>query len=276
LAQGTLRCRRAARPDRAMRPTLVNVALFTLALAQEEAPAEMNLDGKTFEERHGHKPFQNPEIKKKYDALGDVFGIMFVIACRAKHSKDVKGEAKAILEARDDKWNWDGYLEEMKKIQKDNIGDLKETCGQIPAKGLPKCRGGCADHHGDNFATRSACDSKCVKKFKDFESECHDKAEMLGNVYDVELGKLNSYQSCAALHCPDYPVTDGDNCDVDALNGCKDEMVTDMVKEATNDFCSSLWDWISEGEARDPATGDPIVFTEFFADTKEVRRSLRH
>ena len=34
---------------------------------------------------------------------------------------------------------------------------------------------------------------------------------------------------------------------MDALTACKDEMVTDMVKEATNDFCSSLWDWIAEG-----------------------------
>jgi hypothetical protein len=261
----------------------VNVALLALAQAQpEEAPpgddaaADINLDGKTFEERHGHPAFQNPEISEKYDTLGDVFGIMFTIACRAKHSKDVKGEAKAILEAKDDKWNWDAYLDEMKKIQKGNIGDFKQSCGQIPAQGLPKCRGGCADHHGDNFNTRSQCDAKCVTKYKDFESECHDKAEMLGNVYDVELGKLNSYQSCAALHCPDYPVTDGDDCDVDALTGCKDEMVTDMVKEATHDFCASLWDWIAEGNARDPGTGDPIVLTEFFTSTKEVRRMLRH
>merc|ERR1719359_1778933 len=230
----------------------------------------MNLDGKTFEERHGHPRYENPEISKKWDTMGDVFGIMFTIACRAKHSKDVKGEAKAILEAKGDKWNWDLYLEEMKKIQKGNIGNFKQSCGQIPAKGLPKCRGGCQDNHGDNFATRSQCDSKCVKKYRDFENECEGKAEMLGNVYDVELGKLNSYQTCAALHCPDYPVTDGDTCDVEALDGCKEEMVTEMVKEATHDFRASLWDWISETEARDPRTGDPIVFSELFAEHHHV------
>jgi len=242
----------------------------------EEGP-EPNMDGATFEERHGHERYKNPEIDKKWGAMDDVFGIMFTIACRAKHSKDVSGEAKAILKAGavGETYDWDDYLEEMKKIQKANIGDFKQSCGQIPAKGLPKCRGGCQDSHGDNFATRSQCDAKCVKKYRDFESECEGKAEMLGNVYDVELGKLNSYQSCAALHCPDYPVTDGDDCDVEALDGCKEEMVTDMVKTATHDFCASLWDWISETEARDPKTGDPIVFSQLFADVQqEPRRAL--
>ena len=46
---------------------------------------------------------------------------------------------------------------------------------------------------------------------------------------------------------------------MDALNTCKDEMVTEMMKEATTEFCTALWDWIYETEARDPATGDPVV-----------------
>lgn len=257
----------------------LNAALVVLALGHREEPvpeAAGDPSGATFEERHGHKRYENPEIAEKWDTMDDVFGIMFTIGCRSKHSKDVKGEAKHILEAKGEQWNWDLYLKEMDRIQKDNIGDFKQSCGQITAKGAPKCRGGCADNHGDNFDARSACDAKCVKKFNSFEQECQGKAEMLGDVYNVERGKLNSYQSCAAQHCPDYPVTDGDDCDMDALQACKDEMVTDMVKEATTDFCSSLWDWIAEGEARDPATGDPLVLTEFFASTQLVRRSLRH
>ena len=30
----------------------------------------------------------------------------------------------------------------------------------------------------------------------------------------VELGKLGNYLTCAEMHCPDYPVTDGETCDV--------------------------------------------------------------
>jgi len=236
--------------------------LALLAIARAEEP-------ETFEDRHGHPQYENPDITEKYEAWERFFEIMFEISCHSKHSTDVEGEAKAIwAKAPTD---FDAYVEEMKKIQAENIKGFETSCGMIPAEGLPKCRMSCQTQHGDSMGPRDACDSKCEQKYAEFESECHNKVETLGNVYDVELGKLSNYLGCANLHCPDYPITDGDSCDVDALNECKDKMVTDMMKEATTDFCSALWDWIYETEARDPATGDPVVLTQ-----QKIVRRLRH
>jgi len=231
----------------------VLVALFALLATSVDPEPE------TFEDRNGHEAFKNPEIDEKYDQWERFLEIMFVIACRAKHSKDVEGEAKAVWESTEGHMDYDGYVAEMKTIQQDNIKDFKRSCGMIPAEGLPKCRMGCQTQHGDQMVARDACDTKCEKMYFTFENECHNKVATLGNVYEIELGKLNSYLSCAELHCPDYPVTDGDTCNVDDLDTCKQEMVTDMMKEATTDFCESLFTWIYEANAKDPRTGDPIV-----------------
>jgi hypothetical protein len=245
------------------------LALLSLAVAQDV--------GATFEERHGHPQYENPDITAKYESWEKFFEIMFVISCRSKHSTDVEGEAKAIWEATEGHIDFDGYVAEMKKIQAENVEGFKKSCAMISQEGLPKCRLSCGDQHGggstEKLGSRDACDSKCEQKYRGFESECYNKVETLGNVYEVELGKLGNYLTCAEMHCPDYPVTDGETCDVDALNTCKDEMVTEMMKEATTEFCTALWDWIYETEARDPATGDPVVLAQ---GAKKLVRRLRH
>jgi hypothetical protein len=243
----------------------MRVLLFAVALARD--------DPETFEDRHGHEQFKNPEVAAKFGAWEKFFEIMFVISCRSKHSTDVKGMAQAIWKEEEGHMDMEEYTGLMKEIQAENVAGFKKSCGTIPAEGLPKCRLGCQTAHGDNFQMREACDTKCETKYRDFEAECHNKVETLANVYEIELGKMGNYLACADMHCPDYPVTD--NCSEEQmadLDTCKNEMVTDMQKEATTDFCEAMWDWIYESNAIDPATGDPIVagFTQLDAAPKKV------
>merc|ERR1719160_307469 len=121
------------------------LALLALAVAEEP---------ETFEDRHGHPEYQNPDITSKYEAWERFFEIMFVISCRSKHSTDVEGEAKAIWEATEGHIDFDGYVEEMKKIQAENVEGFKKSCVMISQEGLPKCRLSCGEAHGSNFGTR--------------------------------------------------------------------------------------------------------------------------
>jgi len=179
----------------------------------------------------------------------------------------------------DGKLDMETYTQLMKDIQAENVAGMKESCGMITAEGLPKCRMACQSNHGDNMVMRDACDSKCESKYRIFEDECYNKVETLKNVYSVELGMLGNYYACADMHCPDYPVTD--NCSEEQLadlEKCKNDMVTDMQKEATTDFCEAMWDWIYESNAIDPATGDPIVagFTQLDQPPMKKVQNLRH
>lgn len=236
------------------------VLVAALALVREEP---VNTTGTNFTERYGHERYQNPDITEKYDGWEQVLKILFTVGCRSKHSTDVTGEAKHNWNSTDGHMDMDAYIGEMQKIQTRNAADMKQSCGAIPAKGLPACRLNCQDSWGDQMVPREACDGKCETKYAQFEAECYNKVESLKNVYNVEIGKLDSYASCAELHCPDYPVTT--NCTDDQiadLDDCKAEMVTDMQKNVTVEYCDALFDWIYEAEARDPATGDPIVFLD--------------
>jgi hypothetical protein len=231
----------------------------------------------TFEERHGHERFKNPDITGKFDAWENFFQIMFTISCRSKHSTDVKGLAQEVWKNADGKLDMETYTGLMKEIQAENVAGMKESCGMITAEGSPKCRMACQTNHGDNMAMRDACDSKCETKYRNFEDECYNKVETLKNVYSVELGMLANYYACADMHCKDYPVTD--NCSEEQLadlEKCKNDMVTDMQKEATTDFCEAMWDWIYESNAIDPATGDPIVFTQLDQPQIKKVQNLRH
>jgi hypothetical protein len=232
----------------------------------------------TFEETHGHERFENPEITGKFDAWENFFQIMFTISCRSKHSTDVKGLAQEVWKNADGKLDMETYTGLMKDIQKENVDGMKEACGMITAEGSPKCRMSCQTNHGDNMQMRDACDSKCETKYRLFETECYNKVETLKNVYSVELGMLANYYACADMHCPDYPVTTGDNCNEADLEKCKSDMVTDMQKEATTDFCEAMWDWIYESNAIDPATGDPIIarFTQLGEPQVKKVQNLRH
>lgn len=235
------------------------LALAAGALVRREEPDSANT---TFAERHGHEAYADPDITAKYDGWEQVLKILFTVGCRAKHQGDVEGEAKHSWNATEGHMDMDAYVDTMKGIQAENAADMKESCGHISAKGLPTCRLNCQDSWGDQMVPRDACDGKCEQKYRQFEAECYNKVESLKNVYNVELGKLNSYATCAELHCPDFPVTTGDNCSTTDLDDCKAEMVTDMQKDVTVDFCDALFEWIYESEGRDPATGDPIVFLD--------------
>jgi len=235
--------------------------VLALALALVEEP--VNKTGSTFAERHGHERYANPDITEKYDGWEQVLKIMFTVGCTSKHSTDIVGEAKHVWKESDGDTDMDAYVDEMKKIQSRNADSMKQGCGSIPAQGLPKCRMNCQTSWGDQMVPRDACDSKCEQKYQQFEAECYNKVDSLQNVYNVELGKIDSYATCAELHCPDFPVTT--NCtsdELDDLDDCKAEMVTDMQKNVTVVYCDSLFEWIYESEARDPATGDPIVFLD--------------
>merc|ERR1719453_2849572 len=144
-------------------------------------PAEMN-----------HEPFKNPEITKKYDDLATVNEVLFMIACRTKHTEDVEGLAKERVKGGKSELGMDSdkFMAEVKTIQGENVADMKKSCGLMNGKHWKKCRAGCASswsagkgkndiiRNEQSEATRAGkdqCISLCEQKYKNFEQECEDQ-----------------------------------------------------------------------------------------------------
>merc|ERR1719335_1832781 len=102
---------------------------------EEADPAEMN-----------HEPFKNPAITKKYDDLAQVNEVLFMIACRTKHTEDVEGLAKENVRKANNlgptEMDSDKFAAEVKKLQASNVQDMKKSCGIVNSNGWKKCRAG--------------------------------------------------------------------------------------------------------------------------------------
>jgi len=169
-----------------------------------------------------HEMFKNPAIEKKYDDLATVNEVLFMIACRSKHTVDVEGLAKERVKKGGKELGMDSdeFMGEVKKIQKSNVADEKKSCGLVNGKHWKKCRAGCAASWsagaGKNDVIRNAqsestragkdqCISLCEQKYKNFETECEDQAENLQNVYDANAVTMTAGSKCSDLHCPAFP-----------------------------------------------------------------------
>jgi len=169
-------------------------------------PAE-DLEGESFDDVD-YKPFENPDIIKKYDGLEAVAEVLFTIACKAKHKLDVKGAAKE--KTKDNGWKMPQMIDYVKKVQSAQAADLKRSCGLLTAKSSKKCLSGCTARWAAAGAQslpkkKENCINMCNIKHKNWEEECYGQVENLKQVYVVEQGQLTGASECIDQHCPYFP-----------------------------------------------------------------------
>merc|ERR1719162_609161 len=83
------------------------------------------------------------DVRDKWGQMDEFLETMFMLACKWKHGKDVRGAAAEKLQ---DGSLEPGQLEDfMKKKQSANVQGLTQACGSIVAQQQGKCRQGCSD-----------------------------------------------------------------------------------------------------------------------------------
>lgn len=148
------------------------------------------------------------KTEKKWNAMDDFLEIMFTIACRWKHDKDVHGLASHKLKKAAEEGKTATTAEHnafLKSIHAKNVKELEMACGKVDAVGMKKCRQGCQDRHHDQMEDRDKCDTACEKSYKKFESTCKSKADDLNTIYDMEMTTLAAKQGCLKDHCEKFP-----------------------------------------------------------------------
>lgn len=143
------------------------------------------------------------QIQEKWNKMDDFVEIMFTIACKWKHGKDVNGLAAEKLKNGD--ISGKEVTEFKKQTQAANVQHLRAACGNIVAGGEGKCRQSCADRWGVAKSKRAECDAKCVTAYQNFESGCLQKAEHLETVYSMKLNRAAAVKQCHVGHCKDIP-----------------------------------------------------------------------
>jgi len=143
------------------------------------------------------------EIAKKWNGMGDVMEILFVIGCRSKHQKDVHGAAAHSM--KKDGLSTDQFMDLQAKIQAGNVQDLKAACGNIVAKQSLSCRSGCAERWNEMMEKRNECDNMCVDLYGKFEKQCGQKSEDLVTIYKMQLQEAQAKQRCLTTLCNEFP-----------------------------------------------------------------------
>lgn len=188
----------------------------------------------------GGDPDKPKDIHKKWDKMDEFLGIMFTMACKWKHGKDVHGVAAEKLKEGDID-GADGYKQEVKDIQAENVKGLVEACGNIVASGKKKCRQGCADRWNEKMGKRNGCDEKCVSVYDTFETSCKSKVDNLAKVYDQKNERGAAQQQCYKGHCKEFPMVwmKAEESEM------KDEVKTQCEKRCTDDAikagCQKAW-----------------------------------
>jgi len=144
------------------------------------------------------------EIKAKWDNMDEFLEIMFTLACKWQHGKDVQGLTAEKLQA--------GEIEAGKEVdefraqtQAGNVQMLKRACGMIVSEGEAKCRKSCAARWNEAMDKRDSCDEKCVAVYDRFETQCGLKVAHLEEVYAQKLQKISGQQQCFEGHCSKFP-----------------------------------------------------------------------
>jgi len=177
------------------------------------------------------------KTKKKWGAMNDFLEIMFTIACRWKHDKDVHGLASHKLQKAFDagkKATTGEHNEFMKSIHAKNVEELNMACGQVVAVGLKKCRLGCQERHHNQMDDREKCDTACEDSYKKFEGTCKSKADDLETIYKAEMTALAAKQGCLEEHCAKFPTVytkeKGEEQKKEVDDRCKTYCEEDKVK----------------------------------------------
>lgn len=149
------------------------------------------------------EPTPSKEIHAKWDKMDEFLKIMFTIACKAKHGKDIDGLAAEKLKEGEIEHTELGDFK--KDLHQENLVDLVQDCGMITANGAESCRAGCGERWGNKMEKRSDCDRKCVTTYKRFEKSCKGKAEHLEKVYGMKLKAAAARKTCFEGFCEPFP-----------------------------------------------------------------------
>eukprot|EP00928_Gymnodinium_smaydae_P075620 TRINITY_DN58630_c0_g1_i1.p1 TRINITY_DN58630_c0_g1~~TRINITY_DN58630_c0_g1_i1.p1 ORF type:complete len:481 (-),score=122.55 TRINITY_DN58630_c0_g1_i1:51-1376(-) len=146
---------------------------------------------------------KSAEIKEKWDKMDEFLKVMFTMACKWKHGKDVSGAAAEKL--KNGELENDEVAGYKKKLQEQNLQGLTQACGRISASGKASCRSGCGDRWGEAAEKRADCDKKCVAVYDKFDAGCAAKAENLEKVYKMKLSAAEARNRCYEGFCPSFP-----------------------------------------------------------------------
>lgn len=170
-------------------------------------------------------PAKPEEIQEKWDKMDEFLEVMFTMACKWKHGKDVAGAAAEKLK-NGEVDGAAGYAQEVKDIQAENVKGLEGACGMIVADGKKKCRLGCANRWNASTVKREDCDEKCVKVYANFERSCKSKADDLVKVYDMKSTKAAAQKQCYEGHCNEFPMV--------WMKAEESEMTAEVEKQCTS------------------------------------------
>lgn len=192
------------------------------------------------------------EIKEKWNKMDDFLEIMFTLACKWKHGKDVNGPANEKLMAGEiTRKEYDDFV---MKTQADNVKAMYQSCGFIVADGEKKCREGCGTNWGNNMVERDNCDEKCVAVYDRFESECKAKVDNLESVYSIKMKATAAKAECHEGWCSEFPQVwmkeeSAAKSEVETL--CTDKCSEDSVEAS----CQKQWtvemDFVKTGVTSD-------------------------
>lgn len=178
------------------------------------------------------------EIHEKWDKMDDFLEVMFVMACKWKHGKEVHDKAAHAYKDGQIKGN---ELEAFKKqTQAQNLVELKAACGNIVARGKGKCRQSCADRWGTAMEDRARCDKKCVDSYASFERDCTGKADSLELVYEMRLKAAAARKTCHEGFCKEFPsvwLKKKEDMKTEADARCEDYCKEDKLKMR----CENKW-----------------------------------
>jgi len=143
------------------------------------------------------------DTEAKWDNMDEFLRVMFTMACKWKHGKDIQG-LKA-HEMRKNGLSAKEGLEIERDLQTQGLAGLAKACGAIVAQGKGKCRQGCADRWGKVAQQRDACDEKCVISYGRFESRCKGQVSNLEKVYAMKQTLAQARTQCYRGHCAKFP-----------------------------------------------------------------------
>jgi len=150
----------------------------------------------------------NAEIKAKWDKMDDFLEIMFTLACKWKHGKDIHGKAVeygSTAERGGKLVNAQQVMAYKEELRAKNVQQLNSACGMIVANGKGKCQRGCAERWGDAMTKRVTCSDKCTTAYANFETSCRTKAANLQKVYAMKVQMAESRETCYEGYCSKIP-----------------------------------------------------------------------
>jgi len=170
--------------------------------------------------------------------MDEFLEIMFVMACKMKHGKEVHEAAAHAY--KDGKIEGEDLEKFKKQTQAQNLVGLKAACGGIVARGAGGCRQSCADRWGTAAEDRHECDEKCVTSYANFERDCTSKADSLELVYEMRLKAAAARKQCHEGYCEEFPsvwLKKKEDMKAEADTRCEDQCKEEKLVER----CENKW-----------------------------------